>query len=249
MRLQILKNRPLKLLATLMVTMHSFAVCAFMSPSNTNAPSQKPSVATSEIVKVLQKDCVTCTPDLAPGFPLTGNRSARAIAMVSDKALTQEEQSFFIYLSAYCMTVPQLRTEKDFNKKMMDSMKETASNGNVDNYWQEAGCEAQYMAQTMSPLVHVIAENSTDRMQFMVYLRKYYANKKDLGTFKKIVNAKNSQGQTVLDYIQHAFNNRRFVSMEEKGLNEFIKFLCENGAEYSKSPGKRCPAEYLYLYK
>nr|BDT28189.1 hypothetical protein BHI3_16550 [Bacteriovorax sp. HI3] len=249
MRLQILKNRPLKLLAILTVTMHSFAVCAFMSPSNTNAPAQKPSVVTSEIVKVLQKDCVTCTPDLAPGFPLTGNRSARAIAMVSDKAMSQEEQSFFIYLSAYCMTVPGLRGEKDFNKKMLDSMKETAVNGNIDGYWQEAGCEPMYIAQTMSPLIHVIAENSTDRMQYMLYLKKYYTNKKDPGTFRKIINSKNSQGQTVLDYIQYAFNNRRFANIEEKGLNEFIKFLCENGAEYSKSPGKRCPAEYLTLYK
>ena len=248
MRLQILKNRPLKLLATLMVTMHSFAVCAFMNPSQ-NTTSQKPSEATLEIVKLLQKDCVTCTPDLAPGFPLTGNRSARAIAMVSDKAMSQEEQSFFIYLSAYCMTVPSLRGEKDFNKKMMDSMKETAVNGNIDGYWQEAGCEPMYIAQTMSPLIHVIAENSTDRMQYMLYLKKYYTNKKDPGTFKKIINSKNSRGQTVLDYIQYAFNNRRFANMEEKGLNEFIKFLCENGAEYSKSPGKRCPAEYLTLYK
>lgn len=248
MRLQILKNRPLKLLATLMVTMHSFAVCAFMNPSQ-NTTSQKPSEATLEIVKLLQKDCVTCTPDLAPGFPLTGNRSARAIAMVSDKAMSQEEQSFFIYLSAYCMTVPSLRGEKDFNKKMMDSMKETAVNGNIDGYWQEAGCEPMYIAQTMSPLIHVIAENSTDRMQYMLYLKKYYTNKKDPGTFKKIINSKNSRGQTVLDYIQYAFNNRRFANIEEKGLNEFIKFLCENGAEYSKSPGKRCPAEYLTLYK
>lgn len=231
-----------------MVTMHSFAVCAFMNPSQ-NTTSQKPSEATLEIVKLLQKDCVTCTPDLAPGFPLTGNRSARAIAMVSDKAMSQEEQSFFIYLSAYCMTVPSLRGEKDFNKKMMDSMKETAVNGNIDGYWQEAGCEPMYIAQTMSPLIHVIAENSTDRMQYMLYLKKYYTNKKDPGTFKKIINSKNSRGQTVLDYIQYAFNNRRFANIEEKGLNEFIKFLCENGAEYSKSPGKRCPAEYLTLYK
>lgn len=252
MKLDLAFKKPLRIMTILL----SFSFYSLSSFAVTDDESKKTDrvlaletlpTSNADVARLLSKDCVSCAPDIAPGHPLIGNRSVRAINMVSNKAMSQEESAFFEYLFTYCMGVSQLRTEKDFKKKMLDSMKDTAINGNVDRYWKEAGCEPKYIGQTMSPLVHVMAENSTDRMQYMVYLKKYYVAKNDIATFKKIINAKNTQGQTVLDYIQYALKNMNFVKEEEKGLNEFVKFLCENGAEFSKNPGRKCPVDYISI--
>lgn len=253
MKLQFFKNNSFRILTilTLMTTWSS--VFASMTTEGTRrgkieANSVNANI-TATITKVLEKDCVSCSPDIAPGYPLTGNRSATAIAQVSNKALTQEEKNFYSYLTIYCMTLPEIRGERDFKKRMIDAMAKTATDGNMDAYWTEPGCEPNYIANTSSPLIHIVAQNSTDRMQYMVYLQKYYTARNDFTTFRKILNAKNTQGQTVLDYIQHSFSGRRFARQEEPGLNEFIKFLCANGAEYAQNKDRKCPGEYLYLYK
>jgi predicted dithiol-disulfide oxidoreductase (DUF899 family) len=201
----------------------------------------------SNALKTSQKDCVSCTAMMAAGNPLEGNQSAKLVAMVSSQYASKEESHFQRYLNMYCLSYPNLEGARDFKKEFTDDMPKTAIDGNVDRYWLEPGCEPLYIAHTMSPIIHLTAENSTDRMQFVQYLKKIYEAKNDLTTFKKILNAKNTQGQTVLDYIQYIYSNKRFIPQEEAGLNTFIKYLCENGAEFSTYK-KTCPAEYLKLY-
>lgn len=204
----------------------------------------------TDMVKILGKDCVSCAPEQAPGNPLSGNKSVRSIAMVANQQMSQEESIFYSYLSVYCLTLLNLRSEKDFNKKLMASMAETAPRGDLDPYWQKSNCEPRYLEPpTKSPLLHIMAENTRDRTVYIQYLKKYYEKKNDLATFKKVINAKNTRGQTVLDYIQQSFSEKHFLRTEEAALNKFIQFLCDNGAEYATTKNKKCPAEYLYLYK
>ncbi|MBC7539401.1 MAG: hypothetical protein H7281_11315 [Bacteriovorax sp.] len=201
----------------------------------------------NDALKTLTKDCISCSPEFAAGNPLEGNKSALLVAMVSSKYATKEESEFQSYLNMYCMIYPNLDGARDFKKKIADQMPKTATDGNMDRYWLEPGCEPRYIAGTMSPIIHLTAENSTDRMQFVQYLKKLYETKNDLATFKKILNSKNTQGQTVLDYIQYIYSNKRFIPQEEAGLNAFVKYLCDNGAEFSTYK-KTCPGEYLKLY-
>lgn len=229
----------------IVTSLYSISIYAFSSRgSNIVVPRN----AASSITKALEKDCITCTPQVAPGGPLDGNRTATALSMVSSKTLSQEEATFYSNMNIYCMTVPELRNEKDFKRKMLESMAKTGAG--VDRFWQASGCEPRYIPKTSSPLIHLIAENSTDRMQYIIFLQKYYTEKRDPASFKKALNSKNSQGQTVLDYIQYVYSNKRFNTAEEPGLNAFVKYLCDNGAEYSiYEASKKCPAEYMTLTK
>lgn len=195
----------------------------------------------------VSKDCVTCTPEMAAGYPLEGNKSAKLVAQVAAKADTKEDALFYSHLFMYCSLMEVPRNEKEFLKKMVVPMKEKSFGSNPDRYWTEAGCEPRYIPETLSPIPHIIAENTTDRMQFMHSLKKIFTAKNDLATFKKIINAKNTQGQTVLDYIQYVWSNGRYIKEEEPALNEFAKYLCDNGAEYSTFKNKKCPAEYMKI--
>lgn len=136
--------------------------------------------------------------------------------------------------------------DKEFRQKLINPMKKTMVNGNIDRYWLEPGCEPRHIGGTMSPIIHIAVENSTDRKQFIVFLQTIYEEQGDAATFKKIINAKNTQGQTTLDYIQYVDLKKRFIKAEEKGLNEFVRYLCDNGGTYAVYD-KKCPVEYLTL--
>ena len=159
---------------------------------------------------------------------------------------TEEESSFQSYLYMYCSILEDPRNEKEFLTKMIIPMAEKSFGSSPDRYWTEAGCETRYIPETFSPIPHIIAENTTDRMQFMHYLKKIYVAKNDLSAFKKIINSKNTQGQTVLDYMHHVWSINRYIMEEEPALNEFAKYLCDNGAVYSFYK-KKCPAEYMKI--
>lgn len=191
-------------------------------------------------MKMLQKECARA----APAATLTNNPWG-------PEPLSQEEESDVSgYLGAYCLSLLNLRSEKDFNKKLMASMHETAARGNIDPYWQNSACEPRFLKPpTRSPLIHIVAENTRDRAIYIQYLQKYYEKKNDLATFRKVLNAKNTRGQTVLDYIHQTFIKKYFLRQEEAALNKFIQYLCDNGAKYSYYAEKKCPAEYLYIYK
>ena len=164
------------------------------------------------------------------------------------KANTEEDRSFYSHLFMYCSILEDPRNEKEFLKKMIIPMAEKSFGSSPDRYWTEAGCEPRYIPETLSPIPHIIAENTTDRMQFMHYLKKIYVARNDLATFKKIINSKNTQGQTVLDYMHYVWSNDRYIEEEEPALNEFARYLCVNGAAYSFYK-KTCPAEYMKIGK
>jgi hypothetical protein len=168
--------------------------------------------------------------------------------LIDRNRLTEEQQIFYSNLNIFCMTIPELRTQKDFNK-LMNKMTAATPDGNIVPFWTEFGCEPRYIAKTEAPLITLISENSTDRMKFLEMLKVYLESKGDTESFKKIINAKYSRGHTPLDYIQYVYENKRFHVAEEPGLNLYIKFLCDNGAEFSLYKDKSCPMPYLKLMK
>lgn len=165
------------------------------------------------------------------------------------KANTKEDALFYSHLFMYCSLIEVPRNEKEFLKKMIIPMAEKSFGSSPDRYWTEAGCEPRYIPETLSPIPHIIAENTTDRMQFMHSLKKIYVAKNDLATFTKIINSKNTQGQTVLDYMHYVWSTNRYIEEEEPALNEFAKYLCDNGAVYSIFKNKKCPAEYMKIVR
>ena len=202
-----------------------------------------------EALKAIPKDCVSCAADEAFGNPLEGNKSAKLIAMASSAAaLSQEEVSFYNYLDIYCMNFSQLGGVKNFKKILIDPMTVTAGGNDeiVNRYWQTASCVPRLVGGTKSPLAHLVAENPTDRKSYLVALKRYYNEKNDKETFVKILNAKDSRGQTLLDFMNVLYEKKTYMKQEEKPLNDLYQFLCENGAVASTTQ-RKCPAEYLSI--
>ncbi|MBC7428305.1 MAG: hypothetical protein H7336_06820 [Bacteriovorax sp.] len=201
----------------------------------------------NDAIRILSNDCVSCTPVMAAGSPLEGNKSAQLVALVSSKAMSQADASFQSYLNVYCMNFTQLGGVSNFKQTLLDPMKATSgSEEGMNRYWLAAGCEPQLMGGTTSPLVHLAAENATERKSYLEALQKYYLEKNDKASFTKIINAKNSRGYTLLDYLNYLYVQKEFMAEEEKGINDLYKFLCDNGGVFSIYK-KKCPPEYLKI--
>lgn len=163
------------------------------------------------------------------------------------QARSEEEASFQSYLNIYCMNFTQLGGVNNFKTTLLDPMEASAgSREKFNRYWLSAGCEPQLMGGTMSPLAHLAAENPTERQAYLEALQKYYRERGDETIFTKIINVKNSRGYTLLDYLIYLHVQREFMAEEEKGVNDFYKFLCDNGAVFSIYK-RSCPPEHLKI--
>ena len=113
--------------------------------------------------------------------------------------------------------------QNDFKTPLIQEMI-NSSQGKIDSYWMAAGCIPQFMGHTMAPMVHTIADNSTDRLQFLVMLQKLYKESGRSDVFAKIINSKSTNGYTVLVYIESAHENNRFAKFEEPAINKLLKY-------------------------
>ena len=197
-------------------------------------------------VNTSKSDCVTCSPDVATGGPLSGNKLANAMEKVSRQLQSEENSLFMGNIFSFCGILTIIDTEKEFKTRIIAKMEEFTPDDNINRYWLETGCITRYSGNSQSPLIHVTAENSTERLIFLVMLKKYLSDKNDLATFNKIINLKNTDGMTTMDYIQYMVDHNKLIKEEEAGLNKYVNFMCKNGAVYSKY-NKKCPAEYIKI--
>ena len=193
---------------------------------------------------------MSCTAELAKGYPREGNKSSQMIAMASGETRLAKEEDFLSYLDIYCMNFTQLGGVKNFNKTLIVPMTTTSGGNNeiINRYWQTAYCEPRLVGGTRTPLAHLVAENPTDRKSYLVALKKYYNEKNENETFIKILNSKDSRGNTLLDFTNILFDKNTYMKEEEKPLNEFYEFLCGNRALTSTTT-RKCPVENLIINK
>lgn len=183
-----------------------------------------------------KKDCIECSYNKLAGAPDTG--SLDKLAKVAKTRLLTEDEVFLDYLKSYCMKFEQVSHSYGFKRDMIEGMKKTPYS--IDRYWTSSGCTPSRIGGTTSPIVHLIADDASGRNPFMETLYKYYQDKNDNDTWLKVVNAKNSRGHTILDYIDNMNNRKELIEEERESVNYLIKFLCDRGAVFSFS-NKKCP--------
>jgi len=113
----------------------------------------------------------------------------------------------------------------------------------VDDYFQVAGCrQKSWGGDVLSPMMHLVADDPAGRVEFPEVIYKYYTIKrKDPALWLAAVNAKNTEGETVLDYLDHCVTIGNFFSEGSKSaVARITEFLCSKGGVYSKYD-RKCP--------
>ena len=132
------------------------------------------------------------------------------------------------------------------NKPLVTSLIRDMENSKlpIEDYLMHSDCQPKkYSTSVQSPMLHYIVEDPSNRQEFLnVFWRYYSIKRKEPEIFDKIINVKNSLGETMLDYT---------VSIEERDLysdealngplDTIVAMLCEHGGVYATRKDRKCP--------
>ena len=112
-------------------------------------------------------------------------------------------------------------------------------------YFSSAVCQSErYSPNVRSPLLHIIVDNPNSREKFLEYIYKYFLLiKRQPGEFTKAVNATNTKGETLLDYIETLKATKGTNYPEQLVVfQKFIRQVCSQGGRYVRysSGDERC---------
>lgn len=177
-------------------------------------------------------DCVSCGQKNVTGLPSNGSLDDL------DKIVKGGQTQKFIS-KGYCMQFTQIPQE------MVGTMiKELETTGYpVEKYLTDPICQpAGYSDAVKSPMIHAVADDVNKREQFLNNIWLYYSKKrKQPEIFDQAINAKNSKGETLLDYIETQRNKNQYpLSEQQPPLEKIIKMLCAHGGVYATTPNKKC---------
>jgi len=101
----------------------------------------------------------------------------------------------------------------------------------------------KYSAAVKSPMSHIIADDPSKRVGWVESFWLYYSKKrKEPAKFLEFINAKNTEGETLLDYLETMINKGEYPSEGSKAsIGKIIASACSHGAVYSKYTTKKCP--------
>ena len=169
---------------------------------------------------------------------------AAALCVVMTAPVSAKLNEFDNYTYMFCLKVGELQDPPAWNtkKKFLEPMEEAAASigRKAEDILLNPYCEPRYIGATLAPILHLMAENTTDRLAFLVEIRKYFLEKRQRpDIWRAMVNSKNTRGMTVLDYIEYNILQRKLIVPEAEGVSAFVGFICAEGGTYAVLK-KRC---------
>ena len=114
----------------------------------------------------------------------------------------------------------------------------------VDEYFKTSTCQPDgYSNVVKSPIIHTVADDPIKRVGFLDSIWLYYSKKrKEPEKFADVVNAKNTEGETLLDYIESMrLRGKYSLDGTKASLEKIINSACAHGAVYNTYKDKKCP--------
>jgi hypothetical protein len=207
------------------------------------------------------KDCVSCAkkgfaetePDKTEALRLKSDLSApMAMATKGSLMITKSNErtpaddststslTQSDYQDIFCHKFAQIE-QQSLVSLIADQMEKTPYP--IDDYFKTPTCQPDgYSDAVKSPIPHIVADDPSKRVQFLDILWLYYSKKrKDPSRFTDLVNAKNTKGETLLDYFESQRLHDNYNAGLQANADKIIAMICTHGAVYSAYPNKKCP--------
>lgn len=184
--------------------------------------------------------CAECKDKKMQGLPSVPNSAE--LSAISSVAASDRKPDFYDTTQEYCLKFGQ-QTANTVGYYLKTEL-QNAPYYSIEDYFQRAGCRVRgYGGDVKAPLLHMIVDYPESRHDFAEIVYIYYTKRrKNKDLWIKAINAKNTEGETLLDYIE--FRLRSGTFHHESTLNaakSIQKYICENGGVYSKYSDKKCP--------
>lgn len=181
------------------------------------------------------QDCVSCITHQVAGLP----SSSLFDNKIPIEPITDKERYFEIL--DYCLQFEMI--PKEMVTTLIKKMLTTPIS--PEQFLTEPVCLMTSYNYSRMPMLHFIADDPISREDFLRLISLYYEKRaKQPEVFKRIVNSKNTRGDTLLDYLEiMRLRNQYLFDTQKVALKNIIKILCDNGAVYATTKDKTCPAE------
>jgi len=187
-------------------------------------------------VNAFATDCVNCGPKDVSGMPK--NSTFDAMEKIAGRGVTDKGEIYKI--KNYCMRFAQI--PQQLVGATIKEMEGTTIS--IENYLTQPLCQPRaYSNVVQSPMIHVVAEDPTKREEFLQNIWLYYSKKrKEPEIFDQAINAKNTEGETLLDYIETMRIKGFYTEPGQKtALVKIINMLCTHGGFYATQKNMKCP--------
>ncbi len=183
-------------------------------------------------------DCVNCGPKDVSGMPK--NASFDNIEKITKSKLSANDRLYEI--KDFCLRF-NMSNQQMIGSLIKDMLKTQVT---PEEFFTEPFCQPEtYSSVVKCPMLHLIAEDITKREEFLKNIWMYYSKKlKKPELFDQIIQAKNTKGETILDYLETMRLNKQYEYADSKAsLKIVIKMLCDHGAVYSVRKNVECPKQ------
>lgn len=225
-----------KILVLLMASLFNFTACSTTKDCTGDCSKRtlpESSVPDKKVAMELSKD-ITRPLALATKGPLIITKADNARAPAGE-VLSRDNYQYI-----FCHKFDQIEWQ---SVASLITKEMEPSGYSVEDFFRTPECQpGGYSDAVKSPILHVIADDPSKRVKFLDIIWNYYSKKRnDPAKFAEVVNAKNTEGETLLDYIETRKKNENYATIMKADLEKIVAVACSHGAVYSAFKDKKCP--------
>lgn len=187
-------------------------------------------------VNAFANDCVNCGPKDVSGMPK--NSTFDTMEKIAGKGKMSAHDRLYA-IKEFCIKFSLIRQQMvGVAIKEMEATPITP-----EEYFTEPVCQPDgYSDAVQSPIIHVVADDISKREEFLQNIWLYYSKKrKQPEIFDKAINAKNTKGETLLDYLETMrLKNQYPYPEQQQQLKKVITMLCTHKGVYATYKDKKC---------
>ncbi|PIP96548.1 MAG: hypothetical protein COW00_10020 [Bdellovibrio sp. CG12_big_fil_rev_8_21_14_0_65_39_13] len=184
-----------------------------------------------------EDNCINCPKRKVDGLPTPANMES--IASLASKAADNKDADFDSDTRVFCLKYENMSSNQTYNyAKEID-----ASPYPINTILQNPACMPRKIGgDNRITIMQLTVESPFSRLEHMEKMYNYIMKKhKKESIFTDAVNALNTDGMTMLDYIYFVLNNGNFTTQEGKDqVNKIRSFVCGHGGVYSKYKDQKC---------
>ena len=181
-------------------------------------------------------DCINCMPTDVSG--MAKNAPVDTMQNTASGGLSEKDRDFMIV--GYCIKFSQIPQEM-VGATIRDMEKTPIL---PEEFLTEQVCQPSlYSDAIKSPMIHAVAEDIIKREEFLQNIWLYYSKKrKQPEIFSKVINSKNTRGETLLDYLKIAQEKGTYgFDTQKAAYTKIVTLLCSRGGVYAVKKDMKCP--------
>lgn len=150
-----------------------------------------------------------------------------------------------MYAKGYGLKFSMLESTHEMNRDILTPM--AVDRFGDDLLWIIPSTRVEKIGNSMAPILHYAVEVPSDRIPYVQYLRQYYLDvRKRPDIWKDIINARATNGFTLLDYAEYLKQTKQVATVQKDYFEQLVKLVQDDGGvHYRYVQSSNDPAQWI----